>query len=131
MRALLFREKEFLLVESIAKKCKFLEDVSQALQLPNVVVCNERVENLSSGYRNRYDIVTVRAVTNLSQLWKWAVPLLKTNAFMLTWKKYNTPEIEDLKSSVRKQKMIRVLTPENDFGLERIKETRIIKVIKL
>ncbi|MCK5075840.1 MAG: 16S rRNA (guanine(527)-N(7))-methyltransferase RsmG [Calditrichia bacterium] len=128
--ALYFGDIQFTLVESIAKKSKFLDEVSFKLGLKNIKIITKRVENLSTNYRKRFDIVTARAVTNLSQLWQWAVPLLKPDGFLLTWKKYNTSEIEDLKQSYIKYKKISVISSENDYGLERIKETRLVLLKK-
>lgn len=65
------------LVESIAKKAKFLQSCADELKLHNVHVIHDRVEHLSSDQADRYDRVTARAVAPLEQLWAWAEPLLK------------------------------------------------------
>ena len=75
LMATYFPNVKFTLVESVAKKSLFLETVSVSLGLENVKVLTKRVENLSTNHRKRYDVVTARAVTNLTQLWKWSVHL--------------------------------------------------------
>jgi 16S rRNA (guanine527-N7)-methyltransferase len=55
------------LVESVAKKCRFLEAAAQALDLP-AAVHNDRAENLSI----RADVVTARAVAPLARLLGYA-----------------------------------------------------------
>jgi 16S rRNA (guanine527-N7)-methyltransferase len=60
------------LVESIAKKCRFLTEVAEALGLQDrVTIENRRIESLP---RAKFDIITARALANLSQLFDWALP---------------------------------------------------------
>ena len=57
--AILFPETNFLLVDSIAKKIKVVEGVSQSLGLKNVKATQDRAENVNA----RFDFVVSRAVT--------------------------------------------------------------------
>lgn len=59
---------ELHLVESIAKKCRFLQAVVDELRLPDAIIHNSRVEALP---RFRADVITARACANLSQLFDW------------------------------------------------------------
>jgi 16S rRNA (guanine527-N7)-methyltransferase len=62
----------FTLVESITKKCRFLAEVVEALALGDrVSIANRRVETLP---RQKFDIVTARALANLAQLFEWGLP---------------------------------------------------------
>jgi 16S rRNA (guanine527-N7)-methyltransferase len=63
------------LVESMAKRCRFLSEVVAQLQLP-AMVHNERAENL----RLDVDIVTARACAPLVRLLGYARPYLKSGA---------------------------------------------------
>ena len=63
------------LVESMAKRCRFLTEVVSALDLPATVV-NERAENLSLVV----DIVTARACAPLHRLLGYARPYLSAGA---------------------------------------------------
>ncbi|MEX0325067.1 MAG: 16S rRNA (guanine(527)-N(7))-methyltransferase RsmG [Puniceicoccaceae bacterium] len=65
--AICFPEAEFFLCDSITKKAKAVEDMVQALQLPNVQVVNKRAESLES----RWDFVLGRAVTSLPRFLGW------------------------------------------------------------
>lgn len=59
------------LVESIAKKCRFLAAVVEALGLgERVSIENRRVETLP---RQKFDIVTARALARLDQVFDWGV----------------------------------------------------------
>lgn len=59
---------EIHLVESIAKKCRFLQAVADELQLADAIIHNARVEALP---RFRADVITARACANLAQLFDW------------------------------------------------------------
>jgi 16S rRNA (guanine527-N7)-methyltransferase len=62
----------FTLVESIAKKCRFLSEVVEQLGLQDrVSIENRRIETLP---RAKFDIITARALANLAQLFDWALP---------------------------------------------------------
>jgi 16S rRNA (guanine527-N7)-methyltransferase len=63
------------LVESVAKKCWFLEAVVEALDLP-AEVHNDRAENLAL----KADVVTARAVAPLAKLLGFARPYLARGA---------------------------------------------------
>lgn len=69
--ALLFPDSRFLLVDSKAKRVKFLEQVVAQLQLANIEVAWERIENLSIPKKNVGLKVMARAVASLSKLWDW------------------------------------------------------------
>jgi 16S rRNA (guanine527-N7)-methyltransferase len=66
------------LVESMAKRCRFLSEVVAELGLP-ATVHNERAENLQLAV----DIVTARACAPLSRLLGYARPYLKAGALGL------------------------------------------------
>ena len=65
--AILFPEVEFLLVDSIGKKIKVVNEVSAAIGLTNVRTLHERAENINE----TFDFVVSRAVTNMTDFKKW------------------------------------------------------------
>lgn len=67
------------LVESRQKKAAFLRDVAIALSLPAIVHAR-RIEEFAIRNRERFDVVTARAVAPLDKLLGYANPLLKTGA---------------------------------------------------
>lgn len=66
------------LMDSIGKKLKFVECVVDTLGL-NCSVVNMRAEDAGQNreYRERYDVVTARAVSQLNKLSEYCVPLTK------------------------------------------------------
>ena len=70
--ALLDPDARLTLVESIAKKCRFLEAVTSTLGIADrVTIENRRIETLP---RQKFDVVTARALAALDQLFDWALP---------------------------------------------------------
>ena len=64
--AILFPETNFLLVDSIGKKIKVVNEVSTSLGLANVRTINERAENINE----TFDFIVSRAVTNMTDFKK-------------------------------------------------------------
>jgi 16S rRNA (guanine527-N7)-methyltransferase len=67
------------LLESVGKKCRFLEDVARDLALEGVAVLEGRAEDYGhdAAHRERYDLVVARAVAPLPVLIEYALPFLR------------------------------------------------------
>jgi len=63
------------LVESLAKRCRFLQEVVDDLDLPATVI-NDRAENV----RLKVDVVTARAVAPMGKLLGFVEPYMKAGA---------------------------------------------------
>lgn len=72
--AIFFPNVEFLLVDSIGKKIKVVNEVSQAIGLKNVTAIHSRVEEVKG---RKFDYAVTRAVAPLKDLWRWINPLLR------------------------------------------------------
>ena len=72
--AIYFPEVTFHLVDSINKKLTVVREISQAIGLKNITVEHTRAENIEN---RQVDFVVSRAVTSLTNLWKWSKPLIK------------------------------------------------------
>lgn len=69
--AILDPEASITLVESVGKKCRFLSEVVETLGLQRrAIIENRRIETLP---RQKFDIVTARALANLYQLFDWGL----------------------------------------------------------
>lgn len=65
--AILFPEAHFHLVDSIGKKIKVVEEVTEGLGLQNVRVTNARAETINS----QYDFIVSRAVAQMETFVRW------------------------------------------------------------
>ncbi len=65
--AVMFPETSFVLVDSIAKKLRAVEDIARRLELDNVQVVHQRLEK----HKGLYDFVVSRAVAPMPKLVAW------------------------------------------------------------
>ncbi len=65
--AMLFPQADFLLVDSIGKKIKVVDEVISAIGLSNVRTMHERSEKINE----KFDFVVSRAVTNMTDFKEW------------------------------------------------------------
>lgn len=72
--AIFFPEVQFHLVDSVGKKLKVVEAVSEAIGLKNISTWHGRVEEIRD---QKFDFAVSRAVAPLKDLWRWSKPLLK------------------------------------------------------
>ena len=72
--AIFFPQVKFVLVDSIGKKIKVVNEIATALGLQNVTTMNTRFEEIKG---QQFDYVVSRAVAPLKDLWKWSKPLLR------------------------------------------------------
>jgi 16S rRNA (guanine527-N7)-methyltransferase len=81
-------ELEVTLVESIAKKTRFLHRAVETLSLEGATVTNARVEEIArtEAHRGAYDVATTRAVARLSVVAEYSVPLLKVGGCAISMK---------------------------------------------
>ena len=64
--AIMFPEVEFLLVDSIGKKIKVVNEITESIKLMNVSTRHMRAENIDS----KFDFIVSRAVTNMKDFKK-------------------------------------------------------------
>jgi 16S rRNA (guanine527-N7)-methyltransferase len=75
------------LVESVGRKCEFIQRTIDAAGIPNAAVVNARSEEIGGlDGRESYEVVTARAVGRLSTLAELASPLLRENGVLVAWK---------------------------------------------
>ncbi len=76
------------LIDSLGKRLKFLEQVIEALQLQDITCQHLRAEDAgrSKKHREAYDIVTARAVARLSVLAEYCLPLVKKDGMFIALK---------------------------------------------
>ena len=97
---ILKRDLKFTLIESVAKKCTFLNEVIKTLNL-NAKVINIRAEDIDKyNLRESFDIVTARAVARLNTLSEYCIPFIKENGLFIAYKGSDILEEEEAKNAV-------------------------------
>jgi len=77
-------EIQFMLIDSNAKKTRFVQQAILELQLTNVTVHQSRVETLDT--TNKFDLIISRAFSSLQNYFTWGQHLLAPNGSMLAMK---------------------------------------------
>ena len=93
---IMFPNLKVTLVDATLKKCNFLEMVIKELELKDIEVINNRAEEYAKIVREKYDIVTSRAVAPLKHLLEYSIPLVKVNGTYIAMKSDISKEIEGI-----------------------------------
>jgi 16S rRNA (guanine527-N7)-methyltransferase len=78
------------LVESVGRKCAWLDRTVETMGLTNVEVVHARAEEWTDGL-GANDLVTARALASLSVLVEYAAPLLMEGGALVAWKGRRDP----------------------------------------
>ena len=109
---------DVVLLDSLNKRLKFLDEVINELELKNIMTIHERAEELGNNieYREKFDIAVSRAVASLNILAEYCLPFVKVNGYFIAMK--GSDSNEELKDA---EKAIKVLGGE----LERKMDIRV------
>lgn len=83
----------FVLLESAARKCAFIERLAAFAGISNVRIVSERAESYRDGL-GRHDLVTARAVAALNVTAEYAAPLLRVGGTLVAWGGKHSDEAE-------------------------------------
>lgn len=90
------------LVESITKKCSFLNKIIKELDLKDIKVINQRAEEFSLSNIEYFDIVTSRAVARLNVLLELSSQSLKVGGYYVALKGNIEDEVNNLSNCLTK-----------------------------
>ena len=81
-------ELKVVLLDSLAKRLKFLDNVIETLGLKDITCVHLRAEDAGQNkdHREKYDLVTARAVARLSVLSEYCLPLVKQGGYFIAMK---------------------------------------------
>lgn len=99
-----FPQIEVTIVDSLNKRIQFLGHLSEKLNLTGVQFVHARAEDFGqSDHREKYDLVTARAVARLSVLAELCVPLVKNGGVFAAMKAASAPdELKDAEKALEK-----------------------------
>ncbi len=100
-----FPNLEIVLLDSLNKRIKFLNEVIQKLELKNITAVHGRAEDFgkNSSYRETFDLCVSRAVANLSSLSEYCIPYVKVGGYFIPYKSGKIQEeVDAAKNAVSK-----------------------------
>ena len=126
--AIIYNDIDITLVESNNKKCIFLQEVVNRLELKNVKVINSRMEDFSRKNIEKFDLVTCRAVTSIPIILELSSCSLKVNGLLVPLKSNCDEEIK--KYSYLEKELNIKLIDKIDYKLPINSASRTIPVYK-
>ena len=99
--AIFNKNMKFYLVESNRKKCNFMQMIKEKLNLENVEIINKRAEDYARENREKFDLATSRAVTQLKILLELEIPALKINGLFIPLKGEYELELKDSEKTLK------------------------------
>jgi len=93
-------------LDAIRKKMEAIKRMNARLLLSNVELVTERSEIIAKkpAYREKFDLVTARAVAPISILLEYTVPFARVNGYVILWKSLHIDE--ELRESEKAQSML-------------------------
>lgn len=99
-----FEQLDITLLDSLNKRIKFIQEVSDANGLEKINPIHGRAEDIARNkeYREKFDICVSRAVANLTSLSEYCLPFVKTGGYFISYKAGNMEEeINDSKAAIK------------------------------
>ena len=97
---IVFPHLNLTLLDSNNKKTTFCNNLTDKLKLENVNIINNRAEEYIKEKREYYDLVTARAVKDLSILNELAIPYVKVNGLFIAMKSDVEEELNNSKKGI-------------------------------
>lgn len=110
-----FPNLKMTLVDSLNKRVIYLNEIIKELELENIFAVHFRMEDFSRIHQEEFDIITARAVSNLSILTEISVRALKIGGKLVFMKANCDEELENINSIYNKLGLS--LTSVNRFVL--------------
>ena len=83
---ILFPSLNVTLVDSLNKRINFLNIVIEKLKLEKIVAIHSRIEDFARTHREKFDLVTARAVASLPVLLEYATGIIKKDKYFIAMK---------------------------------------------
>lgn len=125
--AILFPESNFHLIDSIGKKITVVQQIVEALQLPNVKAEQIRAEQL----QDKYDFILSRGVTRLAPFYQWVRHSVKKEYFNKRKNGLLLLKGGDLKEELMESKLRCKIFPLSEFFEEDFFDTKMVVYVPL
>ena len=132
---IIFPNLKITLVDCLNKRIKFLNTVINELGLKDIETVHSRIEDYGKINREKFDIVTARAVAPLNILLEYSIPIVKNNAYFIPLKGnlLNEPNFESalkkLNCTIEKQEKFVLPIENSNRMILLIKKNKITKKI--
>lgn len=127
---IVFPNLKVTLLDSLQKRINYLNEIVKELGLSDIVAIHTRAEDYAKNHREKFDVVTARAVANLKTLSELCIPMVKVKGHFIAMKANALDEIIESKALIEKLNSKIQVTKEFLLPVENSKRT-LIKIQKL
>lgn len=98
---ILFPNLHITLVDSLQKRLTFLETVKNEIGLTKLEIIHARAEEYGAKNREKFDVVTARAVAPLNILLEYSVPMVKKDGYFIPLKANVSEELNNSMNAIK------------------------------
>ena len=101
---IVYPELEVVLLDSLNKRLKFLNNVIDELGLKNITTVHGRAEDIAhmDEYREKFSLCVSRAVANLSTLSEYCIPFINESGIFISYKsEFSEEETDNAKKAIK------------------------------
>lgn len=98
---IVFPNLKITLLDALQKRVLYLNRVIEQLHLQDIEAFHIRSEDYAKQSQNQFDIVTARAVANLTKLSELCMPLVKQNGYFIPMKGKLEEELEEARKTIK------------------------------
>lgn len=124
---IMFPDLKVTLLDSLNKRLIFLNEVIKELNLQEIETVHERIENYKG---KNFDIITTRAVANLSKLLEYTKDIIDENTKFIPLKGHIEEELQEVEKRNLLKKYHLKITDKKEFTLPKENSKRTILVIE-
>ncbi len=99
---IVFPDLKITLIDALQKRVNYLNGVIKELELKDIEAIHVRSEDHARTNREKYDIVTARAVANLKKLSELTIPMVKLGGIFVAMKANAKEEIKESQEQIQK-----------------------------
>lgn len=119
---IIFPNLELTLVDSLEKRCKFLQEVKKELNLDFNIICS-RIEEFSINNKEQYEVLISRAVAKTSIILELGIQALKIEGFYILMKSNVDEELKNIDNCLKKLDLTLLKKEEFELPKENSKRT--------
>lgn len=120
---IVFPNLKVTLLDSLQKRINFLNQVIKELDLKDIEAIHKRAEEYAINNRNKFDLVTSRAVAHTSILLEYAIPITKVNGAFIPLKANVDSELKEIDNAMRELNTVLLDKYEFELPIENSKRT--------
>ena len=93
---------KIVMIDSLNKRIKFLNDVVAKLEIDDIKAIHSRAEDFALNNREKFDVAVSRAVSRLNTLCEYCLPLVKVGGMFIAYKSIKAEEeIEEAQKGIQ------------------------------